>query len=411
MTQANDSAAGTVLVVDDDSAIAEVIRDALADEGYRVATAGDGLDAMASVETDPPAVMILDLMMPRLDGFGVLERLTEVPELRRPLVMVLSARSAPEDIARAIDGGAADFLTKPFELDELLLRVRLHVARRLRAQASVTPVAANTRRLEVHTFGGLRLIQGGELLIGENWRNRTAKKLFKYLFTHRGRRLARDTIVGLLWPDQKTDAAVNNLRVTVHVLREVLSEAAAAADGDGTTRKLGRELLLQQQGYYFFNTEIPYWSDVDAFDEHARAGRAAQARGDMDGLRIEYAAALELYRGPYLPEDIYDDLIGRERDRLREEFFVVSTELMKALADRGEYDAAVDVGRRVLREDHVRESVYRRLMRYLALAGRREEALQLYHRARSALDTELGVEPLPETRALYERLRTSDELP
>ncbi|MFN2484849.1 MAG: BTAD domain-containing putative transcriptional regulator [Candidatus Limnocylindria bacterium] len=403
-----DPSAATILVVDDDRAIAAVIRDALADEGYRVATAADGVQALEAIEADPPGVMVLDLMMPRLDGFGVLERLAEVPELRRPLVMVLSARSAPEDIARAIDGGATDFLTKPFDLDELLLRVRLHVARQQRAQASVGPTPPDGPRLEIYAFGGLRLMQGGDLLIGENWRNRTAKKLFKYLFTQRGRRLARDTIVNLLWPDQKSEAGVNNLRVTVHVLREVLSDAAAAADGDGSTRKLGRELLLQQQGFYFFNTEIPYWSDVDAFDEHAKAGRAAQARGDMDGVRTSYAAAVELYRGPYLPEDIYDDLIGRERDRLREEFFVVCTELMKALADRGDYDAAVEVGRRVLREDHVRESVYRRLMRYLALAGRREEALQLYHRARSALDTELGVEPLPETRALYERLRSSE---
>ena len=396
-----------VLVVDDDQSIAEVVRQALADEGYLVETASDGIEALERVQAYQPSVMVLDLMMPRLDGFGVLERLREMPEPGRPSVMVLSARSGQEDIARAIETGASDFMTKPFDLEELVLRVRLHIARYWRTHAAADRAAVEGRRLQIHAFGGLQLLQGGQLLIAENWRNRTAKKLFKYLFTRRGQRMSKEAIVALLWPDVKPEAALNNLRVTVHVLRDVLSAAAAAADAEASERKLGRELLLQQQGFYFFNTEFPYWSDVDAFQEHAKAGRAAQVRGDMEALRASYGAAVELYRGPYLPEDIYDDVISAERDRLREEYFVVSTELMKALADRGEYDAAVEVGRRVLREDHVREGVYRRLMRYLALAGRREEALQLYHRARHALDAELGVEPLPETRALYEKLRSS----
>ena len=194
-SRVTDSSAGKILVVDDDHSIAEVVRQALADEGYPVVTASDGVAALERVASEHPTVMILDLMMPRLDGFGVLERLRDLPEDQRPSVLVLSARSGPEDIARAIDTGASDFLSKPFDLEELVLRVRLHIARYSRAHAAAERASVDGRRIHIYGFGGLRLMQGGQLLIAENWRNRTAKKLFKYLFTRRGNRLSKDTIV------------------------------------------------------------------------------------------------------------------------------------------------------------------------------------------------------------------------
>ena len=396
-----------LLVVDDDRAIAEVVRQALTDEGYRLAVAHDGLDALERVAAEHPSLVVLDLMMPRLDGFGFLDRLRETTAGHSPSVIVMSARSAPEDIAQAIEKGASDFLTKPFDLDELVLRVRLRLARAAGRHAASNGRQPGDAPLEIHTFGGLRLVGWGRQLFDESWRNRTAKRLFKYLFTQRGQRLSREKLVETLWPGWEPEAGLNNLRVNVHVLRQTLSSAARATEVPGGDAELGRQLLLQQQGFYYFNTEAAYWSDVDSFEQHVRAGRAAQVRGDIERAAAEYANAMDLYRGPYLPEDVYDELLTRERERLRQEFFLAGTELMQVHAENGGFAEAVEVGRRMLREDHARESVYRPVMRYLARLGRRDEALQLYHRGREVLAAELGVEPLAETRDLYERIRTA----
>lgn len=394
--------AGGVLVVDDDRAIAEIVRHALADEGYPVGVARDGEEAIERIEADRPALVVLDLTLPRLDGFGVLDRLRQRGD--RAAVIVLSGRTDAEDIARAVEKGASDFVTKPFDLDELVLRVRM----RLRASdpgrspSSSTLEASPTQRaLEIFTLGGLRVVIDGRTVLDENSRHRAAKQLFKYLFARRGQRLAKERIIELLWPHGEVQSGVNNLRVTVHALRQALS------DTDTPSAELARRLVDQNHGFYYFNSEASYWSDVDALRGHLREARAAQARNDTVRAVAEHAAAVDLYRGPYFAEDTFDTLFTGEREELHEQFFAACNELMDLRAGRGEYDAAVELARRMLREDPSRESSYRRLMRYLALAGRRDEALQLYHRAEQLLRAEFGVEPLPETRQLYDRIRAA----
>lgn len=115
-----------VLVVDDDPAILRTLSINLRARGYDVETAGDGRSALQIVEERMPDVVILDLGLPDLDGVAVLKRLrtrAQVP------VVVLSARHESDDKVEALDEGADDFVTKPFELEELLARVRAAIRR------------------------------------------------------------------------------------------------------------------------------------------------------------------------------------------------------------------------------------------------------------------------------------------
>ncbi len=111
-----------VLVVDDDKAVRESLRRSLEFNGYVVALAGDGAEALAGIANHDPDVVVMDVMMPRLDGIEATKALraagNDVP------ILVLTARDAVGDRVDGLDAGADDYLTKPFALEELLARLR-----------------------------------------------------------------------------------------------------------------------------------------------------------------------------------------------------------------------------------------------------------------------------------------------
>jgi len=111
----------TILVVDDEPDILLLHRLNLEAAGHRVVLAADGVTALERIAEERPDVVVLDVMMPVLDGWGVLERLRvyEAP----PPVLVVSAKSSPADVQRAIELGAGDYLSKPYDPEELLRRV------------------------------------------------------------------------------------------------------------------------------------------------------------------------------------------------------------------------------------------------------------------------------------------------
>jgi two-component system OmpR family response regulator len=113
-----------VLVVEDDPALGEVIVNALKDENLDARLASDGDEAMRLVDATQPACLILDLMMPRRDGFSVLRELRADGRITRLPVVVVTAIFGLSERMYATELGAADYVTKPFELDDLVQRVR-----------------------------------------------------------------------------------------------------------------------------------------------------------------------------------------------------------------------------------------------------------------------------------------------
>ena len=113
-----------ILVVDDDPLIRKILTDQLTEAGYRVSTAGDGAEALAKVAEDPPDLILLDIILPKLDGFEVCRRLkSDEQTILIPVVMV-TGLTATRDRIRGIEAGADDFLSKPFNPQELVTRVR-----------------------------------------------------------------------------------------------------------------------------------------------------------------------------------------------------------------------------------------------------------------------------------------------
>jgi two-component system response regulator MprA len=124
------SAGEPVLVVDDDERVAASLRRSLEYAGYRVSVARDGPAAIAAVHRDRPALVVLDVLLPGIDGYGVCRALRADPATADPMVLMLTARDATADRVTGLDAGADDYLVKPFDHDELLARVRALLRRR-----------------------------------------------------------------------------------------------------------------------------------------------------------------------------------------------------------------------------------------------------------------------------------------
>ena len=113
----------TILVVDDDPVIQKLLSVNFELEGYRVITAGDGVEGLEAVSADAPDIVLLDVMMPRMDGLEVCRRLKGDPGTASIPVILLSAKAQATDVSGGLDAGADDYVTKPFDPLELLDRV------------------------------------------------------------------------------------------------------------------------------------------------------------------------------------------------------------------------------------------------------------------------------------------------
>ena len=110
----------SVLVVDDEPQVVWVLQFTLETQGYATISARDGAAALEAIDLFHPKLVLLDIMMPTLDGWGVLEELMKLPEERRPRVVVVSALSSLRDRAKAAELGADAYIPKPFDVDDLI---------------------------------------------------------------------------------------------------------------------------------------------------------------------------------------------------------------------------------------------------------------------------------------------------
>jgi len=183
-----------ILVVDDDRAVRESLRRSLQFNGYQVDTAGDGQQALESVTSQRPDAMVLDVMMPRLDGLEVCRRLRSTGD-DLP-ILVLTARDAVSDRVSGLDAGADDYLPKPFALEELLARLRALLRRAANESDELERAKAILRFADLELDPGTRDVRRGERAISLT---RTEFALLELFLTHPKQVLTRGRILEDVW--------------------------------------------------------------------------------------------------------------------------------------------------------------------------------------------------------------------
>ena len=183
-----------ILVVDDDRAVRESLRRSLQFNGYQVELASDGVQAMEQIEAQRPDAVVLDVMMPRLDGLEVCRRLRSTGD-DLP-ILVLTARDAVSDRVAGLDAGADDYLPKPFALEELLARLRALLRRATPESDSLADATPVMRFADLELDPGTRDVRRGDRLISLT---RTEFALLELFLAHPKQVLTRSRILEDVW--------------------------------------------------------------------------------------------------------------------------------------------------------------------------------------------------------------------
>ncbi len=208
-----------ILLVEDDRDVAEYVRRDLEEEGHAVTVCHDGGAGLRAAELSAFDIVVLDVMLPAMDGLEVTRRLRRA-HVRTP-ILLLTARDAPEEIVRGLDAGADDYLTKPFAFDVLLARIR--------ARTRPAAGAERLRYADLVLDRGTREARRGPRPIALT---RTEFSILECLVRASGRIVPRDRLIDEVWADR--EVTYNNLEAFIRLLR-------AKVDPEGLPRLIHTE--------------------------------------------------------------------------------------------------------------------------------------------------------------------------
>jgi len=242
-------------------------------------------------------------------------------------------------------------------------------------------------------FGHFELLCAGEAEpLGRSGKSLT---ILKYLLANRARPVSQDHLMGWLWPESNLKKARWSLNSAVHGLRKVLGSCPTSSDVN---------YVLLEEGYYRLSPSVRVTTDVEEFDTHYERGRRLEKARRVEEAAAEYEEAVEVYRGEYLVEDLYEDWTMVERERLANAYVDMLDRLAAHYMETGQLRECVRACYQVLEKDRCHEDTYRLLMRCYARLGMRGRALRQYRLCEKILGREYGTTPSPETRALYRNL-------
>jgi len=225
-----------VLVVEDDRDIAEIIRHYLEKAGYSVDHLASGSAVMPGLRTSRPDLVVLDLMLPELDGLTVCQAMRSDPKTAAIPIIMVTARAEEADRIAGLELGADDYLTKPFSPKELAARVTALLRRTQRPPAAATSAPQRYRSITIDAERHIVMADGEEVRL-------TAKEflLLQYLMQHRGRVLSRNLLLSDVWGYSYTGGTRT---VDVHV-RRLREKVPFLTNAIVTVKQFGYKLVDQ----------------------------------------------------------------------------------------------------------------------------------------------------------------------
>jgi DNA-binding response OmpR family regulator len=225
-----------ILVVDDDAKIVRLVRTYLERDGYSVVTAADGRAALEAIERHRPALVVLDLMLPELDGRAVIRAVRGDDETATTPILVLSARGTTLDRIAGLEDGADDYLPKPFSPAELVVRVKAILRRAGTATATADATGGSITHNDLVLDPGRHEVQINGIPVALT---HVEFRLLQTLLEADGRVLSRDQLLDAVWGVEQSEVLDRTIDVHIRRLRDKLGDDPDAPRYVATVRGVG----------------------------------------------------------------------------------------------------------------------------------------------------------------------------
>ena len=246
--------------------------------------------------------------------------------------------------------------------------------------------------LEIQLLGGFRVTRDGEGI--EEWGSEQTKTLLKILVSEPDQVFLHDQLIEHLWPETEFDKALSFLRARIHNLRQVLEPEAESS----------YNYVQTCPGGYRFKSHATCTIDTVQLEQHQKLGQRALKSGDHETATREFERVLELYRGPYLPEDRYEEWAQLDRTNWQDIYVQSLIDLAECHAKQRQYRKAVELCRKAYSIESYKEDLYRQAMIYCYVMGNSNDALRIFQDLKRLISTDLNVEPDPQTEKLAEQI-------
>jgi len=254
-----------------------------------------------------------------------------------------------------------------------------------------TSLSGNKPSLVIYFLGSFRVYHDNQLV--SEWKSLKGLSILKYLLANHDKRVTKDTLMDIFWPDAPPESARRNLHQAIYSLRQTLIEI-----------RPDFQHILYEADTYILNPELTTWIDYSEFDQHFHVGRQLESTGDMRAAMDAYAISEELYGGDFLEEELYETWMIPKRQVYQNCYVFVTNRLSDHFWRRGDLSTAVTYCRKLLTKDNCHEETHRRLIQCYMAQGQLQLAIRQYFTCVNYLQDELSVDPSPETNALYDHL-------
>ncbi len=264
----------------------------------------------------------------------------------------------------------------------------------LRRASDVVIVPTSVTDLTIKLLGPVEIFRDpARPFAADAWITKRARDILCFIASRRHRRVSKDTIIDTFWGDADFAAVEKNFHPTISHIRKALN----------SNQPLKQNFILYRDGDYQLNSEFSYFIDTEEFDRLLTEAEAARRAHKFESCIKLYEEALAFYRGEFM-KGSYDEWAEEQRAYYQEQHLRILEALASVAQKSEEWDRSLQLAHQILRDDPFREDIHCLAMRAHAALGNRSAVKDQYETLRRLLRKELGVEPVPETRKVFQEL-------